>query len=217
MTAPLSRYLKDFSAPKVELARPPKTYFAELDEPVSRDTHPAIKPPPEPVINIEAERQSAYGRDREHAEMELRARHLAEIETLKAAHEAECEVLRQRLEDQAAGMIHQRFGELGSTLATLLCQQTAQVLSPVMTETLREKALQSLAAAIRHSIDGEAVKITVRGPTPMFKALEALLETSDITFRHVEADDIDLSAEFEDSILMTRLSAWADTVRKVIA
>ena len=86
-----------------------------------------------------------------------------------------------------------------------------------MTETLREKAVQSLAAAIRQSIDGEAVKITVRGPALMFKTLETLLVGSDITFRHVDADDIDLSAEFGDSILMTRLSAWADTVRKVLA
>jgi hypothetical protein len=125
--------------------------------------------------------------------------------------------MRQRLEDQAAGMIQQRFSEIGSTLATLICEQTAQVLAPVMTETLREKAVQSLAAAIRQSIDGEAVKITVRGPALMFKTLETLLVGSDITFRHVDADDIDLSAEFGDSILMTRLSAWADTVRKVLA
>ncbi|KQR77739.1 hypothetical protein ASG25_05430 [Rhizobium sp. Leaf384] len=217
MTAPLSRYLKDFSTPKVDLTRVPKTYFPEIEEPISRDTRPLVKAPPEPVIDIEAERQSAYGRGREHAEMEMRARHQAEIAALRAEHEAECEAIRERLENQAAAMIHQRFSEIGSLLAGMICEQTAQVLAPILQETLADKAVESLAAAIRHSIDGEAVKITVRGPARMFEALETRLSGTEVTFRHVETDDIDLSAEFGDSILMTRLSAWADTVRKVIA
>jgi hypothetical protein len=217
MTAPLSRYLKDFSAPKVDLARVPRKYFPDLEDTVSTDAPPAVRLPPEPVIDIEAERQSAYGRGREHAEMEMRARHLAEMEALRAEHQAECEAIRQRLEIDAAAMIHQRFSEIGTTLVTLLTQQTAQVLAPVMSETLAERAIASLAAAIRHSLDGEAVKITVRGPAQMFQALEKMLGDAGVTFRHVETDDIDLSAEFGDSILMTRLSAWAGTVRKVIA
>ncbi|PYE36345.1 hypothetical protein C8J35_102733 [Rhizobium sp. PP-F2F-G38] len=217
MTAPLSRYLKDFSAPKVDLTRVPKTYFHELEEPISRDTRPVVKQPPEPVIDIEAERQSAYGRGREHAEMEMRARHQAEIAALRAEHEAECETIRERLENEAAAMIHQRFSEIGSLLADMISEQTAQVLAPILQEQLTEKAIESLATAIRHSVDGDAVKITVRGPSRMFQALEARLSDTEVTFRHVETDDIDLSAEFGDSILMTRLSAWADTVRKVIA
>jgi len=36
-------------------------------------------------------------------------------------------------------------------------------------------------------------------------------------FRHVEMQDVDLTVEFGDAVLVTRMAAWADTVRKVLA
>jgi hypothetical protein len=38
-----------------------------------------------------------------------------------------------------------------------------------------------------------------------------------MVFRHVETADVDLTVEFGDAILVTRIAAWSDTVRKVLA
>ena len=64
---------------------------------------------------------------------------------------------------------------------------------------------------------GEGAKITVKGPLAQFEALKRRLNDETLVFRHQETADIDLSVEFGDSILVTRMAAWADTVRKVLA
>ncbi len=133
MSAPLSRYLKDFSAPKLNMTALPPVHVPRAAEPARSDIHYTPKPAPEPKIDIEAERQSAYGRGREHAEAELGARHAAELEALRAAHAAELAVLERRLLDEAALTIHRRYSELGAALATILTAQTAEVLRPVLT------------------------------------------------------------------------------------
>ncbi|MFP5076339.1 hypothetical protein ACLE20_03445 [Rhizobium sp. YIM 134829] len=218
MSAPLSRYLKDFSAPKLNLAALPPVHVPQAAEPVRSDVHYTPKPASEPKIDIEAERQSAYGRGRDHAEAELAARYAAEIAALRAAHAAELAVLERRLTDDVAITIHRRFSELGSALANLLTAQTAEALRPVMTEALTERAVADLAAALNRALgDGEGVKITVRGPADLFTALTTRFPADAQVFRHVETDEMDLTVEFGDSILMTRLSAWADTIRKVLA
>lgn len=218
MSAPLSRYLKDFSAPKLDLALMPPSYFQQADAPVRSDAQYHPKPQPEPKIDIEAERQSAYGRGRDHAEAELAARHAEEIAVLRAAHAAELAALALRLQTEAAETIHHRFGEMGAALANLLTTQTAQVLAPILTEQLTGRAIADLATALRLAIgDGEGVKITVRGPEPLFTALAAHFPADAPAFRHVSTEEIDLTVEFGESILMTRLSAWADSVRKVLA
>lgn len=218
MSAPLSRYLKDFSAPKLNMTALPPVHVPRAAEPARSDIHYTPKPAPEPKIDIEAERQSAYGRGREHAEAELGARHAAELEALRAAHAAELAVLERRLLDEAALTIHRRYSELGAALATILTAQTAEVLRPVLTDALAERAIVDLAAALRQALgDGEGVTLTVYGPAALFAALTARFPADAPVFRHVETQEIDLTVEFGEAILMTRLSAWADTVGKVLA
>ena len=64
---------------------------------------------------------------------------------------------------------------------------------------------------------GEGAKITSRGRSALFEALKRHLNDETLIFRHQETADIDLSVEFGDSILVTRMAAWADTVGKVLA
>ena len=65
--------------------------------------------------------------------------------------------------------------------------------------------------------DGEGVAITVKGPLNLFEQLKSHFEDAAPVFRHVEVQDVDLTVEFGDAVLVTRMAAWADTVRKVLA
>ena len=61
------------------------------------------------------------------------------------------------------------------------------------------------------------VTITVKGPANLFEQLKSHFDHEAPVFRHVEMQDVDLTVEFGDTVLVTRLAAWADTVRKVLA
>lgn len=216
MSASISRYLKDFSAPKVELSLVPPRYFPDLDDDFPADGAFVMKP--QAQIDIDAERSEAFAQGRREAEKEQLALHEAEISALNARHAAELEAMRVRCENEIAAMIYDRFSDMGSQLAAMLSDQTARVLAPVMDSVLLQKSIADLARMITLSIGaGEGVKITVKGPAALFEALKRHLNDETLIFRHLETDDVDLSVEFGDSILVTRMAAWADTVGKVLA
>ncbi|MBP1861871.1 hypothetical protein [Rhizobium herbae] len=218
MSASISRYLKDFSAPKVDLSLVPPRYFPDLDDDFPANGAFAMKPQVQPQIDIDAERRDAFAQGRREAEAEQFALQAAEIAALNARHTAELEAMRVRCENEIAAMIFDRFSDMGSQLATMLSDQTARVLAPVMDEVLMQKSVADLAGMITHSVGaGEGAKITVKGPLALFEALKRHLDDETLIFRHQESGDIDLSVEFGDSILVTRMAAWADTVGKVLA
>ena len=84
MTASISRYLKDFSAPKVELSLLPPRYFPDLDDDFPANGTFAMKPPVQPQIDIDAERREAFAQGRREAEGEQQALREAEIAALSA-------------------------------------------------------------------------------------------------------------------------------------
>ncbi len=217
MSASLSRYLKDFSAPKPPLSLMPPKYFPEIDSDFPERGGFAM-PQPLPSIDVEAERREAFEQGRGEAEAELQFEHKNEIAELKAQHAAELEAMRVRCDTEVAAMIFDRFSEMSAQLALMLGDQTARVLAPVMEEVLQRKSVEDMARMIALTLTaGEACTITVRGPLPLFEALKRHLNDDALVFRHHETTDIDLSVEFGDAILVTRMAAWADTVRKVLA
>ena len=221
MTASLSRYLKDFSAPKLDLAMVPPKYFPDLDDLAPQTGIVAISPPPPPPmpqVDLAAERREAFEEGRREAEKELAAAHTAAIVEMEERHAADMEALKIRCENEMAAMIYDRFSDMSSQLADLFAGEVARALKPVVETALVEKAVADLGRLVNQTIaHGEAVKITVRGSTSQFEALKKHLDDETLTFRHVETADLDLSVEFGDSILVTRMAAWADTVRKVLA
>lgn len=217
MSASISRYLKDFSAPKVDLSLVPPRYFPDLDDDFPANGAFAMKQQVQPTVDVEAERRDAFAQGRAEAEAEQQVLHSTEIAALNARHAAELEAMRVRCENEIAAMIYDRYSDMGSQLATMLADQTARVLAPVMDDVLLQKSIGDLARMITHSIGaGEGVKITVKGPLALFEALKRHLDSETLIFRHQETADIDLTVEFGESILVTRMAAWADTVGKVL-
>ena len=59
--------------------------------------------------------------------------------------------------------------------------------------------------------------VTVRGPGELFDRLREQMDGHDDLIRHVEADDIDLTVEIDDTAIVTRISAWTASLKKVLA
>lgn len=217
MSAMLSRYLKDFSAPKVELSLMPQKYFPDLDSDYADGDRLGARPAT-PEIDIDAERRRAFAEGRAEATAELVFEHERQIADLQAAHAAELAALTQRLEAETANRLAERFADMADSLVAALGDQTARVLAPVMEDALLQRAVADMAQMIKQGlVAGEGCTLVVKGPTQLFEALKRQLGEDMPLFRHVETDDIDLAVEMDGAILVTRMAAWADTVRKVLA
>lgn len=217
MSAMLSRYLKDFSAPKVELSLMPQKYFPDLDSDYADGDRLGARPAM-PEIDIDAERRRAFAEGRAEATAELVFEHERQIADLQAAHAAELAALTQRLEAETANRLAERFADMADSLVVALGDQTARVLAPVMEDALLQRAVADMAQMIKQGlVAGEGCTLVVKGPTQLFEALKRQLGEDMPLFRHVETDDIDLAVEMDGTILVTRMAAWADTVRKVLA
>jgi len=218
MSAQLARYLKDFGAPpraKAPTFQPPS--FGTEDESAAT-AEPFAMPLALPPVDIEAERATAFAEGRSEAEAELHAKFDAEMDALKEAHKAELETLRLRYEQDYARALAERFSMLTGEVADVVAAQTAQVLAPVMNQILTKGAVADLARMITEGLqDGEGVTITVKGPANLFEQLKARFDDPAPVFRHVVTQDVDLTVEYGETDLVTRMAAWADTVRKVLA
>ena len=213
MSASIARYLKDFGEPKPA----PVMLTPEFDiGGMSADfDFPAVED--EPAVDVVAERAEAYAEGAEAARTESEQKWADEKQALEAGHAAELEALRVRYETQGAEKIEAGLHVIAGKLAAVIGEQTAMALAPFLQESLANKAVEELADLIRKAMfDGDIGTITVSGPGEMFEKLKAALGSEAPVLRHVEADDLDLSVDIDGSVLVTRLSAWAASLRKVL-
>jgi hypothetical protein len=217
MSVQLARYLKDFGAPP--RARTPAFPSPSLGEAGDGTAAAAfVMPPAEPPVDVAAERAEAFAEGRAEAESELVAKHEADVAALKREHEAELEALKMRYELDYARALAERFSTLTGEVADRVAAQAAEVLAPVMSEILSTGAVADLARMIAEGLKGdEGMAITVKGPFNLFEQLQSHFDEPAPVFRHVEMQDVDLTVEFGETVLVTRMAAWADTVRKVLA
>jgi hypothetical protein len=217
MSVQLARYLKDFSPPpRTRASFYPSAAPGMGAGNALHDDFPM--PSAEPPVDIAAERADAFADGRAEAESELGAVHAAALEAMAAAHRAELDAMKIRYEEDYAAVLAQRFLTLSSDVVDRIAGETAAVLAPVLDDVLTERAIADLARIVSEGIHaGEAVTITVKGPESLFEQLKSHFPEPVPAFRHVEMQDVDLTVEFGETVLVTRMAAWADTVRKVLA
>lgn len=211
MSITLSRYLKDFGEPE------PSAPIIDVGD-FAGDGFPGFSDmPKEPAIDVEAERREAYSEGHAAATAELTEKYELEAQTLAEIHAREIEELKLRYEVEAASIIASRIRDIAEEVAQLVSAAAAAAIAPVMTEALADKAAESLAVLLREAIlEGAAGPVVVRGPTRLFDILQAELGEHAGAVRHIETDDIDLAAEIGESVIVTRMSAWAASLKKVL-
>ena len=209
MSLVLSRYLKDFSAEQVPPSDVADMPFGET----------AFVPdsPVEPPVDIEAERREAYAEGHEAARQELSEKHQAELDAMADSFRSEIDALRARYEEQAAERIAADMTRMAAMLGQAISAEAAVALAPIMTETLTASAVADLADLVKAAIlDGSAGPMVVSGPHHLFEVLQDHLGDDGALLRHVEAPDVDLAVTIGDSVLVTRMSAWAASLREIL-
>lgn len=214
MNMALARLLKDFSEP--EPAHPAFSAADAFADGVAGGDM-ALPAPVEPKIDVDLERRRAYDEGYQEAAQALESRHRAALETAEIAHQRELAELRDIFEKNLAGMLAERLQQIAGEIALAVSEETAHVLAPVMNDDIAANSVRALAELIRNGIlDGASGTVTVKGPRALYDMLEAALPAEAALLRHVETPDIDLTAELDGTVLVTRISAWAASLKKVL-
>lgn len=215
MSMPLAHYLKDFSAPASAPSSAIGGDFSAVDD-VSFDSDFGNLPEAEP-IDVEAERRAAYAEGYETASAELGDRHAAERAALKVAHDEAMAALEARLMGETARRLADGLDRVAADIALAVSERAADALAPFLSQEVAAKAVTDLADLLKTAItEGEAGTITLKGPRALFDLLLARMPEATGVLRHVEADDLDLSAELDGTVLVTRISAFAASLKKVL-
>lgn len=210
MSISLSRYLKDFGEPAVIAPVDVSDGFAD-----GLGDFPDI--PAEPPVDVEAERREAHAEGYAEASAALTQKYELEARTIVQVHQREIEELRNKYEVETAALIASRIAEIAADVARIVSEGAAKAIAPVMTEALSEKAAVSLAALLRETIlQGDAGMLTVNGPSRLFEILKNEMGEDAKLLRHHQTDDVDLAVEIGETVLVTRISAWATSLKKVL-
>ncbi|TCL75634.1 hypothetical protein EV286_101176 [Rhizobium sp. BK251] len=211
MNSPLARYLKDFG----QMAPAAHTF---VPDPLEDDISMGLNDfPDEPPADIEAERQQAYAEGQEAATRGLSETHEAEIEAMAEAHRGELDALKQKHEAEVAALMAVKFREIAAEVARAVSDGAATAIAPVLSESVAQASIANLARLLEEAIlEGAAGPITVKGPAALFERLQSEIASGSGLLRHVEADDLDLSVDVGEAALVTRISAWTASLKKVL-
>ncbi|MDR7143348.1 hypothetical protein [Rhizobium sp. BE258] len=211
MSAMLSRYLKDFSDIKPVAPAPEASDFAEEAFGGFADFAE------EPAVDLEAERRSAYAEGYAAATSGLSKTHADQLQAAELGYQRQLDELKEKYEQELAVLLAARLSGIAFEVAELVSAAAAKAIAPVVTEAVAEQAVADLAVLLKEAIlDGAAGVVIVKGPANLFASLEKALGEKSGLLRHIETDDVDLIVEVDGSVLVTRISAWSASLKKVL-
>jgi hypothetical protein len=212
MSVQLTRYLKDFSVP-APLPVPEPELPSGFDD--LEDSFPPLAAP-EPV-DIEEERRQAYAEGYEAATAELTQRYTAERVDIEEAHAEQLKQLSEERDARWGDAVARNLRRMVADLSASISEEVAKGIAPFLSESIAEVAIAELASKLEAALlAGEAGKIVVKGPAGLFEKLKDTLPEAGDMLRHVPADDLDLSVDVGATVLVTRISAWTASLKKVM-
>lgn len=208
MSAGLARYLKDFSAPPPSA---PDVFELPAPDEIAYDF------PPEPQIDIDALRREAHEEGRAEMQAELQAMHQQQMDALiDAQRQAEADMT-AAFEQKMAEQLADTLPRMAEDIQERLSAHVMSALRPILDAAITDRAVDSLAQTVRSVFAGEGgIELVLKGPGSLAEKLRERLAGLDLDFKHVEAPDFDLSVEHGDTVLMTRLSAWRESVEELL-
>ena len=216
MAAAIERYLKDFGqsdpfvlAPAVEAANP---LALDLVEAVAENAPPAM-----PEVDIEAERAAAYQRGQQEAADTLALAHATELEEERVRHLEELNELRTRFEQDFSTTLAARFDQLAGDLIDTVGDHVARIVAPILEQALTDRMVAELSGAISATLtDQEGIRIAVSGSPTMHEAIAEALGERAQQLDFTPADSFDVTVRIDETVLATRLSEWAVSLREVL-
>ncbi|MGB3387261.1 MAG: hypothetical protein WBA88_04695 [Pseudaminobacter sp.] len=175
-------------------------------------SHPAPDPDVSTIIALEVARAETA------LEQRLAEEHEAALAAERERHAAEIEELLQRFGGEAASRIDAGITAMEERIGMLATTGAARLISGLLSEDLKKRALDSLAGSIQAATaDREAVRIRISGPQSLFTALAAALPERAARLDYVETPGFDLTVTIDGDIFETRLSEWSAVLSEILS
>ena len=138
----------------------------------------------------------------------------------EAAAAAQAAGFAEKLESERQKWVAEQGAHLGSLIAFAIedlerriSDLVAEVLKPVLTDQVRVKAVEELSQSLNGLLSkGEYARITVSGPSDLLALMEERVSGGPPGVSFVPADATDIIVSADETILATRISAWADAI-----
>ena len=108
---------------------------------------------------------------------------------------------------------HAPLGLVADALADIeqrIADQVARCLKPVLADGIRDKAVSQLSGTLGDLLrKGEYVAISVSGSEDLLASLKSKLGVQNAGLVFTPSDSTDLSVSADETILETRIAAWA--------
>ena len=214
MSASIARYLKDFSVPEPVVTAASARFSEDFGEQLAQLDF--LNTPTEPARDIEQELAASFEEGRSAATLELQDIHLAERAAADELHQNEIMALKDQFFTELGEKIEANCRVIRSEIAERLTNQVTQALIPVLTEKLAKLAATELADKVISLFNQPGgISLVVHGPTHLFEIFNERMSIAGFDLHHIESDDIDLTVEFDDSVMVTRIAAWVDAPRSL--
>jgi hypothetical protein len=213
----LAAALKDFGAGPPRPAAEPFRVAAMGAPPPPIDL-PGFPPEPEvEPIDVDAIVAEAVAAAEAALAQRLCDEHAEALRAEQERHAEEVAALEGRFADAASVTIRDRFAEMEGRVVELTSAVTARILGTTLTDDIRDRSIERLAALIREALmDGEAVRIRIHGSLPLFETLKEKLPERGAQLDFMERPEFDLSVSIDDSVYETRLAEWSAALAETL-
>lgn len=175
----------------------------------------ASVPEPEPTVSRK-ELEAGIAEAEAKAEERVRLEYEALLAGERGKHEAETQLLKTQLGEEAAVLIGARFEALEQQVVSLTSSVAARILGVALTEDLQHRSIDELARIVSQALaDGEAVNVRVRGTPLMCEALRGKIGDNANRVTFADGPDMDLTVQLDETLLETRLAEWSDALAEV--
>lgn len=195
-------------------ALPVARYLKELSGDGSRRSERLFAPPGvEEAADIELRISEAHARGvaegRAAAEAEFAVAAAAQV----AGFEEKLTAERARWAEEQGATLGERCASALDEMEQRLSHTVGELLKPVLSESVRSRALEELTAVLHGMLSkGEYAKVVVSGPSDLLGAMETRLAGSHSGMSFVPSDGTDVSVSVDETILETRIGAWIGTI-----
>jgi hypothetical protein len=210
MARPVAHYLRRFGdAP--ELAPPPDR-GVDFSPIPSRPQDASEPPPDDPLLQIEAARESGRAEGLEAAREEF----AAELEKALRLHHEQLEAARRKWLDEEGGTLRASLAAGLAEIEVRLAQGLSKVLTPFIIDALRKQMIEELTETIAVLIGtNETIAIKVNGPADLLDILRDNLAESPASIEYEVSESVDVSVRAEQTMIETQLSAWIARITAV--
>lgn len=206
MALAIADFLPDF-------APPPRPAPAAVILPL-RNEPPTPAPHPQPApVDVDAIVADAVERAEADLGRRLEALYEERAAEDRARHEEEMAALRATLSVELAGKTAAALSSLESKAIEEATSVCARILSQIVDEDVRSRAVAALAGSVRGAVgDADTIRIRVSGPQSLFMPFAAAMGDHARHLEFTESESYDLTVSLDETLFETRLAEWSSAL-----